>query len=89
MEIANASLLDEATAAGEAMTLCQRAGKSKSKVFFVADDVHPQTLEVVKTRAEFIGFEVMVGRLCRFTYLNTMFLVHYCNTQVQPVKYAT
>ncbi|MEZ8104665.1 aminomethyl-transferring glycine dehydrogenase [Vibrio cortegadensis] len=63
MDIANASLLDEATAAGEAMTLCKRAGKSKSKVFFVADDVHPQTLEVVKTRAEFIGFEVMVGAL--------------------------
>ncbi|WCE31709.1 aminomethyl-transferring glycine dehydrogenase [Vibrio sp. SCSIO 43137] len=61
MEISNASLLDEATAAGEAMTLCKRAGKSKSKVFFVADDVHPQTLEVVKTRAAFIGFEVMVG----------------------------
>ncbi len=61
MEIANASLLDEATAAGEAMTLCKRAGKSKSKVFFVADDVHPQTLEVVKTRAKYIGFEVMVG----------------------------
>ncbi|MCJ2376272.1 aminomethyl-transferring glycine dehydrogenase [Vibrio sp. ZSDZ34] len=63
MEIANASLLDEATAAAEAMTLCKRAGKSKSKVFFVADDVHPQTLEVVKTRAEFIGFDVQVGSL--------------------------
>ncbi|MCG9662931.1 aminomethyl-transferring glycine dehydrogenase [Vibrio mediterranei] len=63
MEIANASLLDEATAAAEAMTLCKRAGKSKSKAFFVADDVHPQTLEVVKTRAEFIGFEVQVGSL--------------------------
>jgi glycine dehydrogenase len=61
MEIANASLLDEATAAAEAMTLCKRAGKSKSKVFFVADNVHPQTIEVVKTRAEFIGFEVMVA----------------------------
>ncbi|MBM7035192.1 aminomethyl-transferring glycine dehydrogenase [Vibrio ulleungensis] len=61
MEIANASLLDEATAAAEAMTLCKRAGKSKSNVFFVADDVHPQTLEVVKTRAEFIGFEVLVA----------------------------
>ncbi|MGF1749179.1 aminomethyl-transferring glycine dehydrogenase [Vibrio cionasavignyae] len=63
MEIANASLLDEATAAAEAMTLCKRAGKSKSKTFFVADDVHPQTIEVVKTRAEFIGFEVVVGTL--------------------------
>ncbi|HHG3179461.1 TPA: aminomethyl-transferring glycine dehydrogenase [Vibrio parahaemolyticus] len=63
MEIANASLLDEATAAAEAMTLCKRAGKSKSNVFFVADDVHPQTFEVVKTRAKFIGFEVLVGSL--------------------------
>lgn len=61
MDIANASLLDEATAAGEAMTLCKRAGKSKSNVFFVADDVHPQTIEVVKTRAEFIGFDVVIG----------------------------
>ncbi|ELS9500411.1 aminomethyl-transferring glycine dehydrogenase [Vibrio parahaemolyticus] len=63
MEIANASLLDEATAAAEAMTLCKRAGKSKSNVFFVTDDVHPQTIEVVKTRAKFIGFEVLVGSL--------------------------
>ncbi|EJG1728255.1 aminomethyl-transferring glycine dehydrogenase [Vibrio parahaemolyticus] len=63
MEIANASLLDEAAAAAEAMTLCKRAGKSKSNVFFVADDVHPQTIEVVKTRAKFIGFEVLVGSL--------------------------
>ncbi|CCN81322.1 Glycine dehydrogenase (decarboxylating) [Vibrio nigripulchritudo SFn27] len=61
MEIANASLLDEATAAAEAMTLCKRAGKSKSNVFFVADDVHPQTLAVIQTRAEFIGFEVVTG----------------------------
>ncbi|ANW26982.1 glycine dehydrogenase (aminomethyl-transferring) [Vibrio coralliilyticus] len=63
MDIANASLLDEATAAGEAMTLCKRAGKSKSNIFFVADDVHPQTLEVVKTRAKYIGFDVQVGSL--------------------------
>lgn len=63
MEITNASLLDEATAAAEAMTLCKRAGKSKSKTFFVADDVHPQTIEVVKTRAKYIGFDVTVGAL--------------------------
>ncbi|KGK15959.1 aminomethyl-transferring glycine dehydrogenase [Vibrio navarrensis] len=63
MDIANASLLDEATAAAEAMTLCQRAGKSKSKVFFVADDVHPQTIEVVKTRAKYFGFDVVIGAL--------------------------
>ncbi|MBE3654048.1 aminomethyl-transferring glycine dehydrogenase [Vibrio navarrensis] len=63
VDIANASLLDEATAAAEAMTLCQRAGKSKSQVFFVADDVHPQTIEVVKTRAKYFGFDVVIGAL--------------------------
>ena len=61
MDIANASMLDEATAAAEAMTLCQRVGKSKSKRFFVADDVLPQTIAVVKTRAEPLGIEVVVG----------------------------
>jgi glycine dehydrogenase len=61
LAISNASLLDEATAAAEAMTLVQRTGKSKSNVFFVADDVLPQTLEVVKTRAKPIGIEVKVG----------------------------
>lgn len=60
LDIANASLLDEATAAAEAMTLCKRGGKSKSSTFFVADDVHPQTLAVIKTRAKFIGFDVVV-----------------------------
>ncbi len=63
MEIANASLLDEATAAAESMTLCKRAGKSKSSTFFVASDVHPQTIEVVKTRAKFIGFDVLMDEL--------------------------
>ena len=63
MDIANASLLDEATAAAEAMALCHRAGKSKSQSFFVADSVHPQTIEVVKTRAEFLGFDVVVGAI--------------------------
>ncbi|HEV3429890.1 MAG TPA: aminomethyl-transferring glycine dehydrogenase [Paraburkholderia sp.] len=61
LAISNASLLDEATAAAEAMTLVQRVGKSKSNVFFVADDVLPQTIEVVKTRAKPIGIEVKVG----------------------------
>ncbi|EOD79514.1 Glycine dehydrogenase [Grimontia indica] len=60
MELANASLLDEATAAAEAMTLCKRGGKSKSNTFFVADDVHPQTLDVINTRAGFMGFDVVV-----------------------------
>ena len=61
MEVANASLLDEATAAAEAMSLCRRSSRSKSHVFFVADDVHPQTLGVIKTRAEYLGIELMIG----------------------------
>jgi glycine dehydrogenase len=61
MAIANASMLDEATAAAEAMTLALRMGKSKSRRFFVADDVLPQTLEVVRTRALPLDIEVAVG----------------------------
>jgi glycine dehydrogenase len=61
MEIANASLLDEATAAAEAMTFCQRLSKSASRAFLVSHDCHPQTVEVVRTRAEPLGFEVVVG----------------------------
>jgi len=61
MEIANASLLDEATAAAEAMTFCQRLSKSKSKTFFVSQDCFPQTIDVVRTRAAPIGIEVVVG----------------------------
>ena len=52
LAIANASMLDEATAAAEAMTLCARSAKGEAKVFAVADDVLPQTLDVVRTRAE-------------------------------------
>ncbi|QCU89866.1 aminomethyl-transferring glycine dehydrogenase [Thiomicrorhabdus sediminis] len=61
MELANASMLDEATACAEAMTLCQRMSKSKGKVFFVAEDCHPQNIDVVKTRAEPMGIEVVIG----------------------------
>ena len=61
MAIANASMLDEATAAAEAMTLALRVGKSKSTTFFVADDVLPQTLQVVRTRAEPLGIAVVTG----------------------------
>ncbi|MCC7247053.1 MAG: aminomethyl-transferring glycine dehydrogenase [Lysobacter sp.] len=61
MEIANASLLDEATAAAEAMTLAKRSSKSKSNVFFVSEGVHPQTLEVLRTRAEPLGIELTIG----------------------------
>jgi glycine dehydrogenase len=61
MELANASLLDEATAAAEAMTMSRRVSKSKANVFFVDRDCHPQTLAVVETRARLLGYEVMVG----------------------------
>ncbi|MBS0433830.1 MAG: aminomethyl-transferring glycine dehydrogenase [Proteobacteria bacterium] len=61
LAIAGSSMLDEATAAAEAMTLALRVGKSKSLKFFVADDVLPQTLEVVRTRARPIGVEVVTG----------------------------
>ncbi len=62
MDLANASLLDEATAAAEAMTLCKRVGrKNKSKTIFVAHDIHPQTLDVIQTRAKYLDYEVLVG----------------------------
>ncbi|WP_430536795.1 aminomethyl-transferring glycine dehydrogenase [Dyella ginsengisoli] len=61
MDIANASLLDEGTAAAEAMTLAKRSGKSKSNTFFVSRGVHPQTLEVLRTRAEAMGLQILVG----------------------------
>ncbi|RIK98447.1 MAG: glycine dehydrogenase (aminomethyl-transferring) [Proteobacteria bacterium] len=61
LDIANASLLDEATAAAEAMALAARAATNKSKAFFVDHDVHPQTLAVLKTRAEPLGWSLIVG----------------------------
>ncbi|MDL2194379.1 aminomethyl-transferring glycine dehydrogenase [Shewanella algae] len=62
LDLASASLLDEATAAAEAMALAKRVSKAKkANIFFVADDVFSQTLDVVKTRAECFGFEVVVG----------------------------
>ena len=61
MELANASLLDEATAAAEAMTMARRASKSKSNAFFVDAACFPQTLDVVKTRAGWFGYELIVG----------------------------
>ena len=61
MALANASLLDEATAAAEAMTMARRASKSKSNAFFIDAACFPQTLDVVKTRAAYFGFELVVG----------------------------
>jgi len=64
MPLANASMLDEASAAAEAMTLLNRVNKkSKSMTFLVADDCHPQTIAVVKTRALPLGIDVVVGKI--------------------------
>ncbi|MFB1115090.1 aminomethyl-transferring glycine dehydrogenase [Dickeya dadantii] len=62
LELASASLLDEATAAAEAMAMAKRVSKLKqANRFFVADDVHPQTLDVVRTRAQTFGFDIVTG----------------------------
>src|SRR6201996_4207109 len=61
LDVANASLLDEATAAAEAMTLAERSAQAKAKCFFVDADVHPQTLAVLRTRAEPLGWKLIVG----------------------------
>ena len=61
LDVANASLLDEATAAAEAMALAERAAQAKSKSFFVDAEVHPQTLAVLRTRAEPLGWNLIVG----------------------------
>lgn len=71
MELANASLLDEATAAAEAMALAKRVSKNKkSNLFFIAQDTHPQTIDVVCQRAEFFGFETVIGEPEQLADLN-------------------
>ena len=62
LDLANASMLDEATAAAEAMAMSKRVAKrNPSNTYFVSEDVHPQTIEVVKTRAKHFGFKVVIG----------------------------
>jgi glycine dehydrogenase len=61
LDVANASLLDEATAAAEAMALAERAAQTKTKSFFVDSEVHPQTLAVLRTRAEPLGWNLIIG----------------------------
>jgi glycine dehydrogenase len=89
MDISNASLLDEATAAAEAMTLAKRSAKSKSNVFFVANDVNPQTLEVLHTRADGVGIEVHVGHPAEAATVDSFgILLQYPNTFGQINDYS-
>src|SRR6266705_988095 len=78
LDIANASLLDEATAAAEAMSLCHAVVPNR-KTFFVADDCHPQTIAVVQTRAKPLGIEIRTGDYSRFQFDDTIFgaLIQY------------
>src|SRR5437667_8071409 len=78
LEIANASLLDEATAAAEAMALCHAVVPNR-KMFFVADTCHPQTIEVVRTRAKPLGIDVKIDNFSQFKFDDTVFgaLVQY------------
>src|SRR6184192_2946287 len=78
LDIANASLLDEATAAAEAMSLCH-AVTPNGKTFFVADNCHPQTIGVVQTRAKPLGIEIKIADYSRFRFDDTVFgaLVQY------------
>ena len=72
LEIANASLLDEATAAAEAMVLMYRSSKNGDQ-FFVADDCHPQTIDVLKTRAEPIGIQLVIDSPNKFNFTDQVF----------------
>ena len=79
LELANASLLDEATAAAEAMAMARRVGKSGANAFFVDVDCHPQTLAVLRTRARGLGLDIVVGDPCRDLQPAQVFgaLLHY------------
>src|SRR5437762_215584 len=78
LDVANASLLDEATAAAEAMALCHAVVPNR-KMFFVANNCHPQTIEVVRTRAKPLGIDVKIDNFSQFKFGNTVFgaLVQY------------
>jgi glycine dehydrogenase len=92
LDIANASLLDEATAAAEAMTLCKRAQKrgATGNRFFVSDKCHPQTIDVVRTRAEPLGYEVVVGNALSYEFGASTFgaLVQYPDTEGNILDFA-
>jgi glycine dehydrogenase len=81
LDIANASLLDEATACAEAMTMCHRLADGRN-IFFVSETCHPQNIEVIQTRAKALGTEVVVGSHERFSFTENVFgaLVQYPDT---------
>jgi glycine dehydrogenase len=81
LDIANASLLDEATACAEAMTMCHRLADGRN-IFFVSETCHPQNIEVVRTRAKALGIEVVVGSHEQFSFTEKVFgaLVQYPDT---------
>ena len=89
LDIANASMLDEATAAAEAMALCHAVVPNRKR-FFVADNCHPQTIAVVQTRAKPLGIEIKIGDYSRFKFDSTVFgaLVQYPATDGAIYDYA-
>jgi glycine dehydrogenase len=89
LDIANASLLDEATAAAEALSLCHAAVPNRN-VFFVADNCHPQTIAVIQTRARPLGIEIKIGDYSRFQFDHTIFgaLIQYPATDGAIYDYA-
>src|SRR3989440_6845364 len=89
LEIANASMLDEATSAAEAMTLCHAAVPDR-KTFFVADNCHPETIEVIRTRAKPLGIEIKIDNHARFKFDDSIFgaLVQYPATDGAIYDYA-
>ena len=90
MEIANASLLDEGTAAAEAMHLAHGEGKRDANTFFVSELCHPQTIDVVKTRAWPLGIDVVVGDHTRYELTDDVFgvLLQYPATDGRVIEYA-
>src|SRR2546421_6363752 len=89
LDIANASMLDEATSAAEAMTLCHAAVPDR-KTFFVADNCHPETIEVIRTRAKPLRIEVKIDNFAKFKFDNSIFgaLVQYPATDGAIYDYA-
>src|SRR6266446_3592746 len=89
LDIANASLLDEATAAAEAMTLCHAVLPDRN-TFFVADNCHPQTIDVVRTRAKPLSIEIKIDNFSQFKFDKTVFgaLVQYPATDGAIYDYA-